>query len=193
MKLEIGGMRKMEGWLSIDNREMPFNIISHELPLDDHSLEYVYMSHVIEHIPVACSKSIFSKIYKKLKLGGKLRVVCPDLEIILNAYIKNDMSIFNNKEYQLGTVPKEYMDLGIGGCVISQITTGVVGDDNDSYLFTKRTNGDYICTFSHISGWDYNMIFNLLSNIGFINISKTELEDIDPHQLKGQLCVNAYK
>ena len=66
MKIEIGGMRSIPGWLSLDNREMDFNIITDELPVDDESVDYLYMSHVIEHIPIVCAESVFKKIFSKL-------------------------------------------------------------------------------------------------------------------------------
>lgn len=193
LKIEIGGMRHMDGWICLDNRHNDFNIITDEIPVPDESVEYFYMSHVIEHIPLPCAESVFKKIYKKLKPGGKIRIVCPDLEIILKAYMDKNIDIFNNDLYQLGTVPQFYKKLGIGACVLSQINTATIGDENDSYLFTAKENGKYICTFSHISGWDFEMIKNLFENLNFCNVERTEHETIDPHNKLGQLFVNAYK
>ena len=149
----------------------------------------------IEHIPIVCAESVFKKIFSKLKFGGKLRLVCPDLEIILQAYFDKKYDIFNNPKYQLGTVPESYTKLGIGGYVMAQLTTGFVNDENDSYLFCKRKSGDlqYLCTFSHIAGWDFEMMSNILKISGFSRIERTDIEDIDPHKMLGQLCVNAYK
>lgn len=196
MKIEIGGQRNMPGWTEYNNRDSEpgenFNIVTDEFNLPNNSVEYFYMSHVIEHIPIVCAERVLTKFYKKLKPGGKLRIVCPDLEILLKAYFDKDYSIFNNPNYQTGTVPESYKVLGIGGYFMAQITTGGF-DENDSYLFTAKKNGKYICTFSHIAGWDYDMLHNLLKHIGFKNIEKTGIEDIDPHKTSGQLCVNAYK
>lgn len=140
INLEIGGMRQLKGWVSLDNRTgINFNIITDEIPFPDERLDNVYMTHVIEHIPISCAEIVFRKIFQKLKKGGKFRVVCPDLEVILKAYLEKDISIFNNPSYQLGTVPHEYMRLGIGGCVVGQITTSTIGDENDSLsLFKKK-------------------------------------------------------
>lgn len=195
-KIEIGGMRNMEGWLSLDNRsESNFNIITDEIPVPDESVEYFYMSHVIEHIPISCAESVFRKIFNKTIQGGKLRIVCPDLEVILRAYFEKDTRVFNNPAYQLGTVPYDYSRLGLGGCVVGQISTSIVNDENDSYLFVRKSPHtlQYITTFSHVSGWDFEMLNNLLRICGFSKIERTSLEGIDPHKLLGQLCVNAYK
>lgn len=196
VKIEIGGMRNMEGWIALDNRsDSNFNIITDEIPVPDNSVEYLYMSHVIEHIPLSCSENVIKKIFQKLTPGGKLRIVCPDLEVILQAYLKRDTSIFNNPAYQLGTVPQDYLRLGIGGCIVGQISTSILNDENDSYLFAKKSENSfqYIATFSHVSGWDFEMLENLLRICGFSKIERTQFEDIDPHKLLGQLCVNAYK
>jgi hypothetical protein len=199
MKIEIGGQRNIDGWLEINNRpgeQGPnFNIVTddfEQIGVIDDSVEYFYMSHVIEHIPIVCAENVFRKMFKKLKQGGKLRIVCPDLDFILKAYLEKDFSVFNNDKYHLGTVPESYQRLGIGGYVMAQLTTGTF-DENDSYLFTSRNNGDYICTFSHIAGWNFEMLYNLLTYIGFSSIERTELEEIDPHHTLGQLCLNAYK
>ena len=69
----------------------------------------------------------------------------------------------------------------------------MINDENDSYLFTKRNGGDYVCTFSHVSAWDFEMLEKLLTIVGFSNVIRTDLEDIDPHRKGGQLCVNAFK
>lgn len=197
MKIEIGGQRKIPNWVEFNNRpdeQGPnFNIITDELPVEDGSVEEFYMSHVIEHIPIPCVESVITKMYNKLKEGGKLRILCPDLEFILTAYLNKDHSVFNNNDYHLGTVPEYYTKLGIGGKVICQFITGTVGDVNDSYLFTARENGEYLCTYSHIGGWDYEMLSNLLKIVGFSKIDRTGIEEMDPHKTKGQLCVNAFK
>jgi predicted SAM-dependent methyltransferase len=196
MKIEIGGQRNMPGWTEYNNRDSEpgenFNIITDEFNLPDNSVEYFYMSHVIEHIPIVCAEKVLTKFYKKLKDGGKLRIVCPDLEILLKAYFDKDYSIFNNPNYQVGTVPEFYKILGIGGYFMAQVTTGVF-EESDSYLFTAKENGKFICSFSHVAGWDYDMLYNLLKHVGFKEIERTGIEDIDPHKTLGQLCVNAYK
>jgi len=194
LNVEIGGSFQRNGWINLENRIKDFNIITDDLPFDDGTVDQFYMSHVIEHIPIICSFHVVKKIYDKLKIGGKYRIVCPDLEVITRAYIDKDVSIFNNPEYQLGTVPKEYMMLGPGGCFMAQInTSSPTNDDNDSYLYSKRFDGKLIAVFSHISGWDFEMLHNILKNTGFSHIERTGLEDVDVHRTLGQLCVNAYK
>lgn len=196
LKIEIGGGRSLLGWMSLDNRTTcDFNIITDELPVDDASVEYVYMSHVIEHIPISRAESVFRKIFRKLKTGGKLRVLCPDLEEMIRAYVTRDMTVFTSPDYQMGTVPSDYTRLGPGGYLVGQIMTSIVGDMNDSYLFSKKANGklEYLCTCSHVSGWDFEMLKNILSVCEYRDIQRTGLEDIDPHKKMGQLCVNAYR
>jgi predicted SAM-dependent methyltransferase len=196
MKIEIGGQRRMPGWTEMNNRpDEPgpnFNIITDEFDIPDNSVEYFYMSHVIEHVPIICAEKVFRKFFGKLKSGGKLRILCPDLEFILKCYIEKDTTPFNNNQYHLGTVTPEYMRLGIGGMVMCQMTSGSF-EENDSYLFTARENGKYLCTFSHVAGWDFEMLSKLLNYVGFVNIERTGFEEIDPHRTKGQLCLNAFK
>jgi predicted SAM-dependent methyltransferase len=198
MKIEIGGQRNIPGWTELNNRADEsgpnFNIITDEFDIPDNSVDYFYMSHVIEHIPIINAENVLRKMFSKLKTGGKLRITCPDMEIILKAYVNKDKTIFNNQTWQTGTVPEYYTRLGIGGYVISQFMTGQINENSDSYLFTERENGKYICSFSHVAGWDYEMLHTLLKIVGFSTVERTEFEEMDKHKgLLGQLCVNAYK
>jgi SAM-dependent methyltransferase len=194
LNVEIGGSFTRNGWINLENRIHNFNVITDNLPFENNSVDYFYMSHVIEHIPVICAYDVAKKLYEKLKPGGRLRIICPDLEVIIKAYINKDISIFNNEKYQLGTVPEKYRNLGIGGCLVSQIVTATnPDDDNDSYLFSKRKEGKLLSVFSHISGWDYEMIHNLLKTTGFSSVERSSIEAFDTHQKLGQLCVNSYK
>jgi len=197
LRIELGGMRNMAGWVSLDNRSnCDFNIMTDEIPVPDNEVEYFYMSHVFEHIPVPYAGIVLKKIYNKLKPGGKIRIVTPDLEAIVKAYNEKDMSVFNSPNHQFGTVHPDYAGLGRGGCLIAQVSSATIGDENDTYLFSKRRDGtfQYLCTFSHVSGWDFEMLESLLKACGYKDVEKTDIEEIDPHKSKGgQLCVNAYK
>ncbi|QFT70468.1 Methyltransferase domain protein [Labrenzia sp. THAF35] len=65
-----------------------------DLELPDHSLEAVYCSHVIEHAFDDDVKFLFNDVHRMLKSGGVFRIVCPDAELLANAYDQKDWSYF---------------------------------------------------------------------------------------------------
>jgi hypothetical protein len=73
------------GWLTIDHyldgasiscdlRESP------RLPLPSHSVQKIFCSHVIEHLPEDAVDSLFRECFRLLRFGGVARFSCPDLE-----------------------------------------------------------------------------------------------------------------
>ena len=196
MKLEIGGQRSLPGWLNLGQRDTNFNIITQEIPFDDNSLEEFYWSHVIEHIAPVYIKAVVTQIYNKLKVGGKMRTVCPDLRAMAEAYISNDLDAFDRTKEphrnHWGSFFGTYKELGIGGAFVAQIcyTQDTDGDENILISGDKKHLYGHL---SHIGGYDFEMLKKLFTLVGFSKIERTEVEDMDPHKEGGQLCVNAYK
>ena len=191
LNIEIGGQRNLPNYINLGVRDSNFNIITDELPFDDNSVDYIYWSHVIEHISPAHIEDVLVKFYKKLKPGGCLRTVCPDLEQIVEAYITKDINAMETKLF--GTTPEHYKKMGIGGCFISKFCSvhKVSADADENLLFSK--DGIKYGSLSHLAGYDFEMLNLLLRHIGFKSVVKTELEQIDTHGDEGQLCVNCYK
>lgn len=59
-----------------------------KLPLVDSSINLVYTSHFLEHIPRKNLRSFLSECYRILKPGGIIRIVVPDLEEICRSYLR---------------------------------------------------------------------------------------------------------
>jgi SAM-dependent methyltransferase len=67
-----------------------------KIDLPNDSLEAIYSSHFIEHIPKDKLDFILSECFRILKPGGIMRIVVPDFENIVREYIRN----LDNKEYE---------------------------------------------------------------------------------------------
>ncbi len=52
-------------------------------------VEFVYLSHVLEHFPTAQIPSILKELCSMLREGGELRIAVPDLDKICQLYVKN--------------------------------------------------------------------------------------------------------
>ena len=64
--------------------------------IEDNSLDGIYSSHLIEHFWWWELESILKLWYRKLKVGGRIEIRCPDIEWIFK---KCSSSIKNNKLY----------------------------------------------------------------------------------------------
>ena len=186
-----GGHRPRPNYQQFES-DLGSNIITDELPYEDNSIDVVYMSHIIEHIPFYCTPGVLTKIHKKLKPGGYLRVLCPDLEQIINAYVRRDYDAFLRSNNHWGSIHPLNRTLGIGGFFLNQIISQPAGDpdngDVDIYVGDKKVSSQ-----AHISAFDFEMMFNLLKNVGFSSVIRTEITSFDTHQGSGQLSVNAWK
>ena len=67
------------------------NVVVHDLrkgiPLDEHSADLVYHSHVLEHVDRDAVPGFFAEIRRVLKPGGIHRIVVPDLERYAQEYL----------------------------------------------------------------------------------------------------------
>ena len=112
---------------------------------------------------------------------------------MVEAYINNDVTSLKNKLF--GTSPIYYEKLGVGGLFVSKICTTHKYDINDPadenllYSHNKIQYGN----LSHVGAYDFNMLELLCKNVGFSNIERTGLTDMELHKEEGQLCVNAWK
>jgi SAM-dependent methyltransferase len=60
--------------------------LSRGLPFADSSFDVVYHSHVLEHIDREAAPAFLGECFRVLKPGGVVRIVVPDLELLLKAY-----------------------------------------------------------------------------------------------------------
>ena len=98
IKLHIGcGTLYKEKWINIDNNS-DNNIekldINHDLskglPFDDESIDFIYNEHFIEHLSKEEGLQFLYECHRVLKIGGVLRISCPDLDSIIESYVNNN-------------------------------------------------------------------------------------------------------
>jgi predicted SAM-dependent methyltransferase len=78
-------------WTNIDLVAMAPGVISHDvrrgIPFADASFDAVYASHVVEHLTPREALRLLQEGRRVLRSGGTLRLVVPDLEGIVRAYL----------------------------------------------------------------------------------------------------------
>jgi predicted SAM-dependent methyltransferase len=86
------------GWINSDVKELPGIDISCDirdgLPLDDESLDYAVSIHALPEIPYPDLVPALRELRRVLKPGGVLRLVLPDLDRGIRAYLNEDEDYF---------------------------------------------------------------------------------------------------
>lgn len=117
LKLNLGcGKSLKAGFINIDIMG-PADIhldLRKDLPFNKNTIYYIYTEHFLEHLDyydgtlIKCLKNY----YWILKKDGKLRIVIPNIEQAINAYINRDFEQYDHydKKYNL-RIPKKYATL----------------------------------------------------------------------------------
>jgi SAM-dependent methyltransferase len=116
MRLNWGcGEYPEPGWVNSDVKEGPGIIscdIRNGLPLDDDTFDYVVSVHALPEVPYPDLGTVLAELRRVLKPGGILRLVLPDLERSIRAYLQNDRDYF--------LVPDKDAET-IGGKLVTQL------------------------------------------------------------------------
>jgi predicted SAM-dependent methyltransferase len=100
------------GWTNID-RDVPpslpgsdTTVIGHDLraglPFEDDHFDFIYSSHLIEHLKTEEGFVLMKEIYRVLKEGGLFRAAVPDARLPIRAYATNDKAFFARATQLIG-------------------------------------------------------------------------------------------
>ena len=100
LKLHIGcGKGHLAGWINIDVHPAPLALnVLRGLPFADGSASHVFVSHLLEHLYYPRDVMPFlAEARRVLAPGGVIRVVVPDVEKCIAAYLENDREFFGSR------------------------------------------------------------------------------------------------
>lgn len=94
IRLHLGcGTINAPGFINVDLRPNPNVHLVHDVSrlkmFSDNSVDMVYASHILEHLPRTIAKRAIEEWYRILKLNGVLRLAVPDFGVIVRMYIDN--------------------------------------------------------------------------------------------------------
>jgi len=104
--LNIGcGTTYHPAWTNIDLEPASRDVMRHHagrpLPFGAGSFDACYCSHMLEHLSQDEARQLLSDVHRVLKPGAVLRIVVPDLEGIVRAYLKAlDQALSSPKGYE---------------------------------------------------------------------------------------------
>lgn len=104
VRINLGcGWNKLEGYINcdIDPQVKPDKIVdlSKRLPFKTNSVDEVFTSHTLEHIPQEILVNVtLPEIWRVCKKGAKVKIVVPymDAQPVLNHYVRFSEDTFNN-------------------------------------------------------------------------------------------------
>jgi predicted SAM-dependent methyltransferase len=100
LRLNLGcGPRPLAGWVNVD-ANIRRGVLTMRLPgglhrFTDGSAQYIYASHLLEHLAYPDSARAFvGECHRLLARGGALRLVVPGIEKIIRAYAADNRAFF---------------------------------------------------------------------------------------------------
>jgi predicted SAM-dependent methyltransferase len=90
------GSARLDGWLSVDVWPAELSLdLRWGLPFADAGVERMYLSHTLEHLwyPGEVNR-LFKEARRVLSSRGRIRIIVPDIELAIHAYVENDTRFF---------------------------------------------------------------------------------------------------
>lgn len=101
MKLNLGGGANWSssGWTNLDI-DLGHNLRQdNPLPYPDNSVDAIFCSHVLEHMPVDDARRLITACYRVLRPEGLLRLVVPDCQKFAEEWLKGCDAIFTENRF----------------------------------------------------------------------------------------------
>jgi len=118
------------------------------LPFTDNEVDYIYSSHMLEHLSRNKADFVLKECYRVLKSGGVLRLVLPDLRLLIEEYLKN-------KQAGDATAADKFIE-----------SLNLSDNENPKRLINR------VLSQGHQWVYDFDSIVYQLSRIGFNEVNK---------------------
>ncbi len=161
--------------------------VTNKIPIDDSSIEFIYTSHLVEHLKIEDFYFFIKDCYRLLKEGGILRIVTPDLKEWVKSYLNNDQELFKlhqqimieNKGRPWSLIDHEYVQLP------ADYFMTICHNWNHKWLF------DYESISYHLKKCGFKNIINTgYRNSGYKDIERVEF---NPEFYKPSLYIEVKK
>jgi SAM-dependent methyltransferase len=95
INLGSGPIKGKNGWVNIDLKEGADLVhdLTQGIPASDNSIEYIYTSHFLEHLPPTEINFVLKECFRTLNQGGTLSIAVPNARLFIEAYTENRMKI----------------------------------------------------------------------------------------------------
>ncbi len=156
LRVQLGAReRARPGWLTIDleDADLRWNV-TWGLPLADGQCQYVYSSHLLEHLYAPDeTTALLREVHRVLRPGGVARIVVPDMQRVLRAYLDEDADIFARLVPDAPALQRRMTPL-----ILALEWAG------------HNTRDD--CFLGHKTGFDFETLRQTLQRAGFSKITR---------------------
>jgi SAM-dependent methyltransferase len=169
LKLHLGsGKSRLQGWVNIDTYPAELAVdLRWGLPFDDESADYVFMSHVFEHFYYPNEAvGVLKEIHRVLSCEGRLRIIVPDIEKCIHAYVEHDATFFAERRKTWHWWPESLTRL----------------EDFLAYAGAGPHPGLFLS--AHKFGYDFETLEHALRKAGFSSVVRSEFMQSDDPVLR---------
>ena len=158
--LHLGcGSQRFPGWLNADIDGAVYLDLGRPFPLPDRSVAFVYHEHVIEHLPLDVTKRMLDECFRVMRPDGRMRISCPDFEMLARNYLQSPQYYFETPIYQ----EKGYAP----------------------YRTALQRLCHVVYDFGHHWMWDFESLSLALTTAGFVDIVRVEFGESAHAPLRG--------
>jgi predicted SAM-dependent methyltransferase len=159
--LNIGcGPLAKPGWINIDyepkSADSFYFDVRNGLPLAGGSVRHIHSEHLLGYLDYEEALRFLQECSRTLEVGGTMRIIVPDLERYVQAYVANDADFFTKLRH-------------LAGAVKPLITKAMVCNQ------TCRLGGAY--KFS----WDFETLERAALRCGFSQVVRSKINDSPPN------------
>lgn len=148
------GGKGLAGWINVDARSSHTDIyiaydMRRRLPFRDGQVKRIFAEHVIEHVDFRDDiPRVLREFHCILEPGGVVRIIVPDAERFMAAYVRKSAAEFAGLSWHLDRLPPDiYTPIHVVNHIFHQ-------------------NGE------HLFGWDFETMRFVLLEAGFVNVDK---------------------
>ena len=156
LQLNLGsGRRRLPGWIGIDLQDSDLRLnLRRGLPFADRAARHVYSAHFIEHLHPEDAKVLLAEIRRVLCAGGVVRLVVPDIALLIAAYSRGDEAFFVRRG-------ELWPETALGGTMLQRFLP---------YAGAGAPIGE---PGAHKFGYDFATLAGLLQSAGFRDIERS--------------------
>ncbi len=158
LRLHIGcGRGLLPDWINVDVHPAPLAMnVLWGLPFADGSVAYAFVSHLLEHLFFPMDvRAFLGDLYRVLAPGGIVRVVVPDMEQCVAAYVGNDRSFFGSRRETWSWWPENATRL-------EDFLAYAGAGPEPGHLFE-----------AHKYGYDFETLGRVLGDAGFVDVVRS--------------------
>ncbi len=206
VNLNVGsGGQEIAGFISLDldsewyrargRKFVKYNMVTDKLPYNDGTVDNIYCSHVIEHLPNDVVLRFLGEAHRALRDGGTLRIACPDSEFLWevssfpNEYWKWREWWFSDPTRSTDTAShprrSDYFvrEVATPNCVFYRHRRNELSYDDtifdgdfDTALREVCKDLEYTAEFpgDHINPWMFAKLKDLAESVGFTKIVRSK-------------------